>query len=105
MHFHWSKRRLSITTTTLIARQRQLQWLPAPQTLEGRIIHFMRTHVQRPAGFKVFHISMEALGTYLGEDSRYISKALHHLERQGLLRLERRAIQVPAFENIIKETL
>lgn len=93
------------TLSTLIARQRQLQWLPSPQTLEGRIIHFMRTHVQRPAGFKSFHISMQTLGAYLGEDSRYVSKALHRLEEKGLLHLERRAIHIPAFENIIKETL
>lgn len=92
------------TLSTLIARQRQLQWLPAQQTLEGRIIHFMRTHVQRPAGFKSFHISMQTLGAYLGEDYRYVSRALHTLQDKGLLRLGRRFIEVPAFENIIKET-
>lgn len=91
--------------SAMIARQRQLQWMPAPQTLEGRIIHFMRMHIQRPAGPKSFHVSMQTLGTYLGEDSRYVSKALHRLEQQGLLHLERRMIHVPAFENIIKETL
>lgn len=93
------------TLSALVARQRQLQWMPAPQTLEGRIVYFMRTHVQRPAGSKSFHISLPELGAYLGEDSRYVSKALHRLEKKGLLQMTRRKIHVPAFENIIKETL
>ncbi len=93
------------TLSALVARQRQLQWMPAPQTLEGRIVHFMRNHVQRPAGYKLFRISLSTLGAYLGEDSRYISRALHRLEKKGLLQMNRRMIHVPAFENIIKETL
>ena len=54
------------TLSALVARQRQLQWMPAPQTLEGRIVHFMRNHVQRPAGYKLFRISLSTLGAYLG---------------------------------------
>lgn len=91
--------------STLSARQRQLQWMPAPATLEGRIVRFLRHHVQRPAGNKHFDITLRILGAYLGEDYRYVSRALHALQDKGLLRLGRRFIEVPAFENIIKETL
>lgn len=91
--------------STLTARQRQLQWLPAPASLEGRIVHFLRNHVQRPAGYKQFEISLRSLGGYLGEDYRYVSRALHSLQTQGLIRLGRRLMETPAFEELVKETL
>lgn len=91
--------------SALTAHQRLPLWLPAPATLSGRIVQFMRQHVARPAGRKTFQISMQQLGTYLGEDKRYISKALHELQQRQLIHLERRRIEVPAFENVIKEKL
>ncbi len=92
------------TLSTAISRQRQIQWLPATTSLEGRIIDFLRGHVLRPAGRKDFNISLRSLGAYLGEDYRYISKALHNMEQQGLLVLKRRVIHIPAFEELIKHT-
>ncbi|MCR5179735.1 MAG: Crp/Fnr family transcriptional regulator [Bacteroidaceae bacterium] len=88
--------------TSSIARREQLTWLPAEIGLEGRIRSFMKTHVEHPAGQKVFYISQLQLGNYLGEDKRRISKALHHMQETGLLRLERRSIAVPHFEELMK---
>ena len=88
--------------TTTIARREQLQWLPPYGTLEGRLIGFFRQHVSRPAGSKRFQIALPELGAYLGEDPRYVSKALHRLEDRGLLRLDRRLIEIPNFERLIQ---
>ena len=87
--------------TTQIARQSQPKWLPPTSDLEGRITHFMRTHVDYPAGKKQFNISLKQLGLYLGEDYRYVSRALHNMQNKGLLEIERRTITVPAIQNLI----
>jgi len=84
-----------------LSRAQQPQWLPAPDTLEGRIVAWFRAHVARPAGQKQFRLTMSLLGKYLGEDYRYISRALHNLEHQGLLSLSRNTITIPAFEQLI----
>ena len=90
------------TLTTSIARREQLDWLPAPTTLEGRLIAFFHTHVSHPAGPKTFHLSLRTLGAYLGEDPRYISRALHRLSNDDLLTLGRRAITIPSFERLLQ---
>lgn len=87
--------------TTHISRQAQPMWLPPPNDLKGRIIQFMRMHVERPAGMKRFNISHKLLGLYLGEDSRYISYAIHDMQEQGLLEIGRRTIIIPAMEKLI----
>ena len=91
------------TLSTAIARQLQPMWLPASSTLEGRIVHFLRTHVQRPAGYKRFEMSLRTIGQYLGEDYRYVSRALHALQERQLIRLERRCIEIPSIEKLIQE--
>lgn len=91
--------------TTTIVRRDQLLWLPAETNLRGRVRSFMRTHVHHPAGHKVFHISQQLLGNYLGEDKRYVARALHQMEDLGLLRLERRSIEVPSFGKLLSATL
>lgn len=89
--------------TTRAVRQTQPQWLPAPDSLCGRIIAFMRSHVEYPAGHKVFHISQQQLGQYLGEDYRYISKALNQLQQQQLIHKKIKQIDIPSFESLIKQ--
>ena len=91
--------------STTIARQRQPLWQPARLSLQGRIVQFLRMHVSRPAGRKIFHISQRTLGFYLGKDYRYISKALHPLEQRGLIELQRTTIIVPSFEKLIQAKL
>ncbi|MCR5820905.1 MAG: Crp/Fnr family transcriptional regulator [Bacteroidaceae bacterium] len=87
--------------SAVLARTVQPHWLPAPETLEGRIVMWLRSHVSRPAGYKQFHLTMTVLGRYLGEDYRYISRALHKLEDSGLLILSRHTITIPAFEALL----
>lgn len=95
---------MNLLTTTIVRRD-LLQWLPAEQSLKGLIRSFMRAHVQRPAGHKVFCISQRQIGNYLGEDKRHISRALHEMEVAGLLRLERKSIDIPSFETLLSASL
>ena len=89
--------------TTQTVRTTVSLWLPPADTLEGRIIRFMHNHVQRPAGYKCFDISQILLGQYLGEDPRYISAALARLRKLGLVRTDRRMVEIDAFENLLRE--
>lgn len=87
--------------TSEIAQRDRLLWLPPVVTLEERLTRFMQCHVLRPAGRKRFEISMALLGSYLGEDQRRISKALHSMADGGLLKLQRRAVEIPTFEKLL----
>ena len=91
--------------TTAFVRNELTDWLPAEENLRGRIRAFMRAHVSRPAGRKRFNIPMWILGRYLGEDKRYVSYALHEMQAAGLLIMERRSIEVPSFETLLKADL
>ena len=84
------------------AHLRQPLWQPAKSSLEGHIVQFLRIHVLRPAGQKTFRISLRTLGNYVGEDYRYVSKALHRIAQHKLIELHRCAIYIPAFENLIQ---
>ena len=95
---------LNLLTTSTVRRE-QLLWLPAEHHLKGRIRLFMRAHLQRPAGRKVFGITMRQLGLYLGEDKRYISRALHEMQDSGLLLLDRSTIEVPDFARLMQAPL
>lgn len=87
--------------TTTVVRHDMLHWLPAEQSLKGRIRGFMRAHVLRPAGEKHFRISQQKMGEYLGEDKRFVARALHEMEHDGLLQLERQDIFIPSFEALL----
>lgn len=87
--------------TTQAMRRAALAWQPAPTTLEGHIIAFMRAHVSHPAGPKLFRISQQQLGRYLGQDYRFIAKALRRMEATQLIKKEYKAISTPAFETLI----
>lgn len=95
---------MNLLTTTIVRRD-LLHWLPAEQNLKGRIRSFMRAHVQRPAGHKVFYISQRQMGEYLGEDKRHVSRALHEMEASGLLSMERKSIDIPSFEALLSAPL
>lgn len=92
---------LNLLTTSAVRRD-QLNWLPAATTKEEHIIHFFRIHVQRPAGHKRFNISQKVLGHYLGEDYRFIARALRNLQDREWLTLDRRCIDIPAFERLVQ---
>ncbi|MBP5772033.1 MAG: Crp/Fnr family transcriptional regulator [Bacteroidaceae bacterium] len=92
---------LNLLTTT-IARKDVAGWLPPAMTLEGRIVSFFRMHVERPAGHKRFNISQRTLGHYLGEDARYISKAIQNLASGKVINAGRKYIEIPNFEQLLQ---
>jgi CRP-like cAMP-binding protein len=92
---------LNLLTTSAVRRD-HLNWLPAPNTREEHIIHFFRTHVQRPAGHKRFNISQKVLGRYMDEDYRFIAQSLRKMQDLGWLTLGRRCIDIPTFERLIQ---
>lgn len=92
---------LNLLTTSAVRRD-QLNWLPPATTKEEHIIHFFRTHVQRPAGHKRFNISQKVLGRYLDEDYRFIAQSLRQMQDREWLTLGRRCIDIPAFERLIQ---
>lgn len=87
--------------TTQAIRQTQARWLPAANTLCGRIVNFMRQHVERPAGPKTFHISQTQLGAYMSVDYHYVGHAITQLEHEGLVTKGHRAIIIPSFETLL----
>ena len=87
--------------TTQAIRQTQSRWLPAPATLGGRIVAFMRQYVERPAGRKIFHISQQQLGAYLGEEYHQVGRALTKMAHNRLVVKGHRAIIIPSFENLL----
>lgn len=86
--------------STSIARHHQPLWQPPASTLEARLVDFFRSHVERPAGRKCFNISLSQLAAYMGDDPRYVSRALHGIQQCGLLSLGRRMIDIPALEHL-----
>ena len=89
--------------TTQLARADRPQWLPPGDGLEARIIAFMHTHVQRPAGPKLFGISQSLLGSYVGADPRYVAAALNRMAAADLVQRRHRMIVVPAFEKLLTQ--
>ena len=72
-----------------------------PKSLEERIIRFFESHCIHPAGEKWFYIKMTRIGEELNDSRRDISKALNHLQKEGLIHLFRGRIQIPAMERLI----
>ena len=64
--------------------------------------NLVESHSVRPAGEKIFHIKMTRLAEEMNVKRIYVSKALNELQSEGLIRLERGRIYIPALENLIK---
>lgn len=84
--------------STLSQKQEQNKWISLPQSLEDRIKHFFLQHSNRPAGRKTFVITMATLAIAVNEDKRKVSHALKQLQTQGLVKLSRGHIEIPAME-------
>ncbi len=91
---------LNILTTQ---NQRLLHqpWRIHPQTRREKIVRFMTDHCTRPAGHKLFHIGMQQLATHIGESRLNVSRELHSMEEEGLLKTGRSVIDVPALEQLV----
>ncbi len=76
-------------------------WRRCPQSLEERIVRFIALRCLHPAGPKTLHILMTQLAAEVGDSRLDVSRALNHLQREGLLTLHRGRIEVPQMERLI----
>lgn len=90
---------LNIITTQSQRLQRQ-PWHPQPSDLRQRIIHFFKDRSLRPAGEKIFKIKMVRLAAELNASRLDISIALNAMQADGLVKLTRGHITVPALERL-----
>ena len=86
--------------STQSQRLQQQPWHPQPSDLRQRIIHFFKDRSLRPAGEKVFKIKMVRLATELNASRLDISIALNAMQADGLVKLTRGYITVPALERL-----
>lgn len=78
-------------------------WRRCPQSLEERIVRFMAQRCLHPAGPKTLYILMTRLAAEVGDSRLDVSRALNHLQREGLLTLHRGRIEVPQMERLITQ--
>ena len=69
-----------------------------PESLEGRVIRFIADRCLRPAGKKTVKIKMRQLALELNDSRLDISKALNHLEENGVVALRRNYIDIERLE-------
>lgn len=75
-------------------------WESTPADLDGRIRHFILTHLKRPQGPKSIKIKMEDLALILNDTRNGVSRALNQMQEKGLLELHRGGIVIPAAEKL-----
>lgn len=77
-------------------------WGNTPRSIEGRIILFIALRTETTTGEKTITIKMERLATELCESRINISRALNHLQDEGLVMLSRKEIHIPDFSKLLK---
>ena len=76
-------------------------WDPMPDTLEERIRHFIRTHLKRRTGEKIFKIKMEDLAGIVNDTRSNVSKVLNNMQNEGLIELHRGEMAIPDVEKLL----
>ena len=76
-------------------------WDQTPADVEGRIIRFIISHVEKPVGEKVLKAKMEDLAQCLDDTRLNISKALNNLQDKELLVLRRKEIIIPDASKLV----
>lgn len=89
-----------VTTQSQRYYRRTLQ--TPPTTLDVRIARFLMSLCMRPDGEKTLHIKMRRLAAEVNDSRLNVSCALHRMEAQGLVRLLRARIVIPAIENLLR---
>lgn len=74
-----------------------------PKTLEERIVRFIESNCVSPSGEKTIHIKMTRIAEEVNDSRLDASKALNHLQNQGLIQLFRERIYIPALEKLTND--
>lgn len=73
-----------------------------PKSLEERIIRFFEFHCLRLGGEKIIRVKMKRIAEEVNDSRLDVSRALNHLQDEGLLQLHRERITIPALEKLLK---
>lgn len=92
---------LNLFTSQTHKLQRQV-WQHQSADLRKRIIRFIVSHTQYPAGKKTIYILMEKLAKEVNDSRLDVSRALNSLQNDGLIVLKRGRIEIPMLEKLIK---
>lgn len=76
-------------------------WRTTPTDTRHRIISFFRSHCLYMSGEKDIDIKMTRLADELNEGQRHISQSLNDMNEEGLIRLSRARIHIPALEKLL----
>ena len=90
---------VNIVTTQSQRLQRQL-WHQWPQTIEQRVVRFIKEHCAYPAGEKRINIQMNTLARELGCSRLEVSQALHQLEEKELIIMRRAIVDIPMMQRL-----
>lgn len=76
-------------------------WSDTIGDLRTRFIQFVLQRSNRPAGQKIIRIKMEDLASLLIDRRINVSRMLNELQNNGLIKLRRKEIEIPAFEELL----
>ena len=91
------------TISTQAQKAARLPWRHCYSGLEHRIARFFTSHCIHPAGPKLVQIKMEKLANEMNDSRLNVSRALNHMQSQGLIELKRGRIAIPMLEKLVTE--
>lgn len=81
--------------STQSQRQQRFIWQHHSDTVEGRVVRFLRQHCALPSGRKVFHIKMQHLANEINDSRLEVSEVLNRMNDDGRIILQRGIITIP----------
>lgn len=86
--------------STRLQRSDERQWVSNRLALRSRILRFFSSHCIYPAGEKFFKIKMTDMAQELNDSRLNVSIELNRLQDEGLIKLSRSQIHIPALEHL-----
>ncbi|MBQ8655513.1 MAG: Crp/Fnr family transcriptional regulator [Prevotella sp.] len=86
---------------TNVQRLGHQPWRQAPGSLRLRMTRFFIQHCLRPAGHKVFRITMQRLADELNCHRVHVSQTLADMQAGGLVNVSRGRIIIPSLEQLL----
>lgn len=89
--------------STALQKSNQKLWRKQPRNLHERVIRFMTDRMIYPAGRKILNIKMERLAKECNDTRINISKVLHDLQNEKLVKLGRQRIEILSAEDLSRK--
>ena len=87
--------------TTYAQRHSRRPWHVPPVTLRSKIIRFVSDRCRIPVGHKLVCIKMEQLASLIGVSRLNLSRELHAMEHEGLIRLRRGEFEIFSLQDML----